>query len=526
MSKPNGNAVANWFRRTFMASDAAPSVEASLPMSGSTYNFTGEKIRGGLPWSGMSPTLDHRTLQTNAREQMHATPIARAMVERFAETVVDDGLRLEPTPPAAILGMAPEAVKPWSRDVADRFHLWARSKQCHRAEQMTFAQIQYLAETAQQRDGEYFVRYHYDGSKNRFSPLSMSFIEPDQIAGVAYTSTQAYPWEVDGITRDGNNRETAYQVRLKRGNIWSTETIPARLPNGRVMMIHGWRPEYASQLRGFSPLSHAIQEFEQLTTFTAAQIQKAIIQSSITMTKETDASATPTTTLANILGGAAVPLAAGETLPDEGDYPAPQTGIGYDPLACHLSPGGVGILSGLGAGEKLKSFEHTAPSDSFSSFTESFISHLSAASGMPLDVLLLKFNASYSASRAALIMFWRVATIWRSELESDFLNPTYEAWLSEEIAAGRISARGWLEPVMRAAWLSCDWTGSTMPDIDPEKSVRAARLAVEANISNLEREARKFNGSDATTNRGINESIYQGMVPAPWKNTNTRDTAE
>ncbi len=499
-------------------------VEATLPsLGGSTYPYTGEKFHGGLPWSGVSATIDHRSTQINAREQMHSTTIARAVVERFAETVVDDGLRLEPTPALAILGLPDTAVKVWSRDVAGRFALWARSKTCHRAEQMVFSQIQYLAETAQQRDGEYFVRFHYDDARaggNRFSPLSLSFVEPDQIAGVAYTSTQAYPWDTDGINRDENSRETGYQVRIRRGQVWTTETIPARLPNGRTIMVHGWRPEYASQLRGFSPMAHAIQDLEQLTLFTAAQIQKAIIQSSITMTKEVDASASPTTTLANIMGGAALPNDTGVTV-EESDYPAPQMGIGYDPLSAHFTPGGVAILSGLGAGEKLKAFDSSAPSDSFASFTDAFIAHLAASRSMPIEVLLQRFNSNYSASRAALTMFWRVATIWRNELEADLLNPVYEAWLSEEIGAGRVSARGWLDPVMRAAWLACDWAGSAMPDIDPEKSVRAARLAVEANISNLEREARKFNGSDAATNRTINETLFNGMSPAPWNKSAT-----
>ena len=200
-------------------------------------------------------------------------------------------------------------------------------------------------------------------------------------------------------------------------------------------------------------------------------------------------------------------------------------GIGYDPLAIHLAPGAVGVLSGLGAGEKLKSFDSTAPSDSFASFTDAFIAHLSASRSMPVEVLLQRFNANYSASRAALVMFWRVASLWRAELESDFLNPVYDAWLSEEIGSGRVSARGWLDPIMRAAWLSCEWAGSAMPDIDPEASINAARLAVEANISNLEREARKFNGSDAATNRAINDTLFQGMTPAPWNKSSSPSPA-
>ena len=55
-----------------------------------------------------------------------------------------------------------------------------------------------------------------------------------------------------------------------------------------------------------------------------------------------------------------------------------------------------------------------------------------------------------------------------------------------------------------------------MPNIDPEKSVVAARAAIEANLSNYQREARDFNGSDADTNRMLNDAFAKGMGPAPW----------
>ena len=136
--------------------------------------------------------------------------------------------------------------------------------------------------------------------------------------------------------------------------------------------------------------------------------------------------------------------------------------------------------------------------------------------------MLIKFNSNYSASRAGLVMFWRVAVLWREELESDFLNVVYEAWLSEEIATGRISARGWLDPVMRLAWLSADWVGSQMPVIDPAKSVKAARDAIEADLSSVEREALDLNGSSAAANKEKNKKAFEGKEPAPWNTKRER----
>jgi lambda family phage portal protein len=480
---------------------------------GGSYAYSGEKYRDGLPTSGMSPYIDHRTAMINAREQYHVSSVGRALVERFTQIVVDAGLKLEPTPAAEVLGITREEASAWGRTVANRFHLWANSKWAHTPEQMSFYQIQRQVETFQQRDGEYFVRLNYDDSPGRPSPLSISLIEQEQIGGCAYTSTQGYQFDVDGIERDAHGREISYSVSVKRGNVWRVEKIPASLPNGRRIMIHGWCPEYASQTRGFSPLTHAIQELEQITTFSIAELNKAIAQSSFIGAKETDAGSIPT---GSIFGDASSNFAV-----EDGGEGAPESrAFGFEPQRVGLAPGSIFLAEGLAAGEKIKGFQNTSPVASFEQFVNAIVCHLSAARSMPVEVLLQKFNANYSASRAALVMAWRTANIWRKELETDFLNVVYETWLSEEIAAGRITARGWSDPIMRLAWLSCEWPGSPMPNIDPEKSVKASRLAIESNLTNYEREASDYNNSDAETNKAINAAFSKGMKKAPWKGGN------
>jgi len=182
-------------------------------------------------------------------------------------------------------------------------------------------------------------------------------------------------------------------------------------------MLHGFNPEYAGQGRGFSRLSHAIQEFENLTDFTAAQIKKAINQSAITMyvkpSKDNDASNPLEEILTTV--GAGPMVGNTEALPET---PAADISnvadIGFRemPEATFRVPGSVGVFS-LKEGEDLAPFKDTAPSDSYERFVGAFLSHLSASVGMPLEVLLMKFSESYSASRASLILFWRVAELQR-----------------------------------------------------------------------------------------------------------------
>ena len=128
----------------------------------------------------------------------------------------------------------------------------------------------------------------------------------------------------------------------------------------------------------------------------------------------------------------------------------------------------------------------------------------------------MKFNASYSASRASLVIFWRIAQIWREEMIADFLNPLYESWLSEEIAAGRIKAPGWQDPILRAAWLNNTWIGTPMPNIDPAREAKAAKEYLDMSATTQNRIARNLNGTSAKDNIAINKRTFPETPITPW----------
>ena len=136
--------------------------------------------------------------------------------------------------------------------------------------------------------------------------------------------------------------------------------------------------------------------------------------------------------------------------------------------------------------------------------------------GMPVEVALLKFEQNYSSSRAALLLFWRIAQIWRNEMKADFLDPIYESWMSEEIAGGRIQAPGWSDPLMRAAWLSAWWAGAPMPNIDPMKTAKADQLYVELGAQTIDDVAENYNGSSGKANLAKNSRQFADVPGSPW----------
>jgi len=195
----------------------------------------------------------------------------------------------------------------------------------------------------------------------------------------------------------------------------------------------------------------------------------------------------------------------GPTVPEV--CPIPEAGLD--------TPGSMAFVN-LEQGDKIKMLENASPADNFKDFVEAFTARLAAAASVPIEVVLMKFANNYSASRATLVMFWRIAQIWREEMSTDFLNPVYEMWLSEEIAAGRISAPGWSDPRLRAAWLHCTWIGAPMPNIDPVKEAKASKEYLEMGATTQNRVSRNLNGSRADANIAKNAKMFPQTPVPPW----------
>jgi len=489
---------------------------------GDTPGSTGSKWTGGLAASGMAPVLNPTILRYNARAAYHTSIEARSILERHTDSVVDVGLKLNCIPDADILGISPDQADSWAIQVEAAFDLWAQSRLSSRAEQFNFYQLQRLISLSQQRDGEYFIRFYYSARQDLLNPLQLGVIDPSQIRGTGLVNTIApVATDGDGIVRDAAGREAGYKVWVKQADgTYEDVYVPAYgARSGRVMMIHGFQPEYAGQGRGYSRLSHALQELENITDFKQSEIKKAIAQSSLFAFVKPSIDKPALNPFEGI--SHAGPVSSLTQTSDNGAQlitgTALEAAVSYTslPEATVNVPGSMGVFN-LNAGEEIKPFSNTAPVTGFHEFTESIAAQLSASLSIPLEAVLMRFNQNYSASRAALMLFWRVVQIWREELVSDFLNVVYENWLAGEIAAGRVIAAGWENPRRRAAWLKSQWVGAPMPNIDPTKTAAADQLYAQLGAQTLDRIALNFNGSSGKSNRAKLKKEFAELPSPPW----------
>ena len=478
----------------------------------------GSKFPGGL--TGGIHRIGHSEVRRQARSALQDSPQARAIVERKTDAVAYTGLRLEPTPDTDVLGMTKEQATIWGRDVSARFDLWATDKKQNRSGTISFAQAQWMYTFYKERDNDIFVRLYYTKDKQLQNPLQFSFIDPNQIQGHESTSTYGIQYTThNGIVRDARGRAVAYTVLvLDADNRPKIIEIPAKAKGGRLQMLHGFRGEYAGQTRGYSKLAPILQELQNFTDFSLAHIQQAIAQAMIMGFIEPgkDEDALEIFTPDNV--GAAGPSANLAEVPgtdgvvDHGLVAATRLDIPED---TRTQPGSV-FVQNLAKDQKITFAKANAPITTYPEFQEAFLQSLAAAVGIPLEVVHMKFQNNFSASRATLLLFQRIVDIEREDMVTDFNAPVYKMWISEEIAAGRITAPGWSDPRLQAAWLKATWRGAPVPDIDPAKLAKARRDNIDMGVTSVERESQQHSNRSAADNIADNNLSYEGYEKPPY----------
>jgi lambda family phage portal protein len=172
--------------------------------------------------------------------------------------------------------------------------------------------------------------------------------------------------------------------------------------------------------------------------------------------------------------------------------------VSRDPSDYEMGPGNTIIME---PGEDVAFGSPTHPNTGFDTFMRALCEQVGAAFEIPADLLLMSFNASYSASRAALLEAWKAFRMRREWLTKSFCRPVYEVWMTEAVARGRIIAPGFLtDPLIRQAYLQSEWIGPSQGQLDPTKEVAAAVTAIENGLSTREAEAIRLNGSEYAAN--------------------------
>jgi len=423
-----------------------------------------------------------------------SAPVATSAIRTNRTNVIGLGLQLKSRINRDLLCLNQEEAEAWQRKTEDEFALWAeRKKACDATGVNDFYSMQQLALVSWLVSGDVFVLLkQYDPTHIMPYTLRLHIIEADRIAtpctngkmpfltsGKADNGNKIY----DGVEIDKNGMIEAYYIRNTYPHEIGTEKTEwtrvqaygekTGLPN-ILQIMESERPD---QYRGVSYLAQVIEPLLQLRRYTESELSAALIESFFTAFIKTE-SQTPEMPFNEV----------GSSLPD----------IDTEPNEYEMGPGQINMLR---PGEDVIFGDPKRPNSGFDTFMRAICDQIGASLEIPSDLLLKAFNASYSASRAALLEAWKAFRMRREWFACGFCIPIYEAWMCEAVARGRITAPGFFSsPEVRAAYLESEWIGPSQGQLDPVKEITAEILAVSEGFSTREQSTIKLNGGQWDVN--------------------------
>ena len=432
---------------------------------------------GGSPHSDIIRDLP--MLRARSRDQMRNAPVALGAVNTTVSHVIGTGLTYTPAIDAEFLGLDDQQAEAWGDDVKRRFSVWAGSVDCDIARQSDFYGLQELGFRTMLESGDAPVITPRI-SRNGRTRLALQLLEADRVCNPGRTADT--DTLVDGVELDPATGEAIalHVARRHPGgamvgaspNDWTR--VPIRGANtGRRNALMIFKPLRPGQMRGVPLIAPILEPLKQLARWSEAELNAAVISGLAATFIKMDPDAFDTL-YDEDAQGLIVKKATG------------WSGEMESGKAINLMPG-----------EDISSPTPGRPNPAFDPFWTAMVRQIGMALEMPYEVLVMHFQSSYSAARAALLMAWKAFRSRRDMMAKMFCQPVFELWLADEVAEGRISCPGFFaDDVVRAAWCAAIWTGDGPGSIDPSKEVDAAAKRVELGISTKQAESILHDGVD------------------------------
>ncbi len=446
--------------------------------SGTKKSVIGWTHGGGSHREDIEDNID--PLRQRSRDLYYGgSNIATGAIKRLRTNTIGVGLHLKTSLNEEILKIPPEQARELEETIEREFAHWADSTNCDMERLDNFYQLQQLALLNALLSGDSFALMSTTKRTGSLYDLRIELIEADRVS--TPDKERVNPLFCEGVEKNEAGEVVAYHISKfhplsfveRNPREWVRVTAYGER-TGRKNILHIMNRERIGQVRGVPFLSPVIETIKQLGRYTEAEVLAAVVNGLFTVFIEKESASDD------------VPF--GESVPEELQVDTEDEG------SIELAPGAV---IDLGEGEKANMVNPGRPNQNFDPFVIAVIKQIGAALEIPYEILIMAFNSNYSASRAAILEFFKVVKMYRSWFVTDFCQPIYEEWLSEAVAKGRIKAPGFFnDPIIKTAYCSAEWSGPSAGQLDPTKEVQAADLRVQGGYSTREREARELTGTD------------------------------
>lgn len=419
------------------------------------------------------------TLRERSRDLYAGVPLATSSLKTLRTNVVGTGLNLKSRIDYKFLKITEEQAQELESEIEREFALWADDETCDLERLDNFIELQQLVFLNWLMSGDVIALLPTTKRQNIPYDLRIQLVESDRLCTPNEHLND--PNFSGGVEINSHGEVVAYHILNHHPLSRDIKEMPkwARVKafgekTGRRNVIHIMNRERIGQRRGIPILAPVIESLKQLGRYTDAELVAAVVSGMFAVfIQKSDSS------------GEGSPI--GELINETEQ-------VSTNPNDIEI---GNGTIIDLEEGETANAVSPGRPNANFDGFVTSITRQIGAALEIPYEVLLKNFTASYSASRAALLEFWKSIRMYRNWLARDFCQPIFEEWLAEAVAKGRINAPGFFSDyAVRKAYSGAEWHGQAQGLLNPVQEVQAAQLRVENGFSTRAREAQEMNGSD------------------------------
>lgn len=459
-------------------------LQRMLALSGYSYEDASYASQSGANWWTYLRSADQdilperKTLISRSRNLTRNNPIARGTKRLYLQNVVGKGLIPRPQLDMDILGLTKEEKRLAESALLSEFSFFADDVHCDVQRENNFYGLQSLAYGEAFEGGDCLIVLPLLERPGNPFATKIQIVEAEQVDSDDVFLEMPGSKTVAGVHKDANGAPVGYQYREPdAGEFAPRKEVPAfGAETGRRISWLMKSPDRVRQTRGVPYLASIMATIHDLGHLQKAELLSSIVHGMLTLFVTS-----PPGQDVNLVKAIAGQLGASTGVPQQQDI-----SMGY----------ATGIKLNPGQDIKLATAGH--PNVNFAPYFSSQLDLAAMGLGMPAEVFRRKFEASYSASRAAVVDAFEGFSIERIlMLVQHFCQPIWETAIWESVFRGRLRLKGFLNDArMRKAWLACQWRGSPRKSIDPLKEVLAAKERIELRISSHEIEVAEFSGQD------------------------------
>jgi lambda family phage portal protein len=419
-----------------------------------------------------------------SRDLYRNHPVVHGAVNKIVDAIIGSRVLLDAKPHHELLRRDIDWALDWSLGTEAEFKVWgyAQPFDCDIKRERSFGQLMRTLAITRIVDGEFFYILRNKPGALRYTTC-IELIDPDRVSnpnGIA--DNQVLPngnTVYAGIEFAPDGEPVAYHVRTRhpaalsvQGKPFDWVRVARRSPEGKPIMVHGFRQHRANQKRGVTELASVIKRVKMNDRYDKAELEAALFDA---INAGFIRSGAPTGELASAMAPAG----------NAQDGLSPQDYIDYrKENKVHVE--GVRMLH-LIQGEDVKFKEPARPAGNYPAFKGAGQHDMAAGMGLSYPQISEDWaDINYSSARTLLNEKWRGFESLGEEFTSQACAPAYCAWLEEAIAIGTVRMPGGAQRFYsnRTLISASSWLRPGRGKIDPLKEEQAADIAVHAGRSN------------------------------------------